>query len=52
VRRIQVDRPKVRVLFISGYRQEPESHSAGEAFLAKPFTPEALTTAVRAVLDA
>ncbi|MBC7894503.1 MAG: response regulator [Cytophagaceae bacterium] len=52
VKRLQVDRPKLRALFISGYRQEPEAHGTGEAFLPKPFTPEALTTAVRAVLDA
>ncbi|MCC6317029.1 MAG: response regulator [Gemmatimonadaceae bacterium] len=51
VRRLRLDRPRMRALFISGYQQEPESHAAGEAFLAKPFTPEALRTAVRSALD-
>jgi len=51
VRHLRTIRPRLRALYMSGYRQEDERQEAGEAFLSKPFTPEALTTAVRAVLD-
>ena len=45
-------RPRLRVLFMSGYDDEDDGSDQGEeAFLSKPFTPDVLTTAVRAVLD-
>jgi PAS domain S-box-containing protein len=47
-------RPGLRVLFVSGYAEQrpalTASHSAS-AFLAKPFAPNALVAAVRAILD-
>lgn len=53
--RIVRARTGLRVLFISGYTEQanldgPEGTEAD--FLAKPFTPEELRTAVRGVLDA
>jgi PAS domain S-box-containing protein len=52
-RRLRVARPRLRVLFMSGYRDHDEREGTrAEAFLAKPFTPDTLTTAVRRVLDA
>ncbi len=54
--RLQMSRPGLKVLFISGYAQEAiTSHgilSPGAAFLEKPFTPVALTQRVRALLGA
>jgi PAS domain S-box-containing protein len=48
--------PETRVLFISGYAREGLFHDgrpgADSAFLAKPFSPEALARAVRETLDA
>ncbi len=48
-------RPELRVLFISGYSPEAIEHhgvlAPGAEFLPKPFTPQTLTTKVRAVLD-
>ena len=48
--------PETRVLFISGYAREGLFHDgrpgAEAAFLAKPFSPEALARAVREILDA
>jgi two-component system cell cycle sensor histidine kinase/response regulator CckA len=45
----------VRVLFMSGYTEDAALRRAvlrpGEAFLAKPFTPDALARKVREVLD-
>ncbi|MBS2022052.1 MAG: PAS domain S-box protein [Deltaproteobacteria bacterium] len=49
-------RPGLRSLFVSGYSQEAISHRGvldpGVQFLPKPFTPVALLTRVRAILDA
>jgi DNA-binding NtrC family response regulator len=46
--------PKLKVLYISGYRDSPPGY-AGEdrerLFLHKPFTPDALLRKVREVLD-
>ncbi len=55
VRRLQRQRPEIRVLYMSGHADEAiASHGewpGGTPFLPKPFTLEALTTKVRAVLD-
>ncbi len=55
VRRIIPVRPALKVLFISGYPDDPSvrygvdhGHSS---FLAKPFSPKVLVRTVRAVLD-
>ena len=49
-------RPRTRVLYMSGYTEDAALRggvlAAGTAFLQKPFTPESLLVAVRAVLDA
>jgi two-component system, cell cycle sensor histidine kinase and response regulator CckA len=48
-------RPKMKVLFISGYTDQAVMHRhlmPGSAFLQKPFTPEAFARKVRNVLDA
>jgi PAS domain S-box-containing protein len=48
-------RPHCRVLFMSGYNEEMladrAANSPGDAFIQKPFTPVALATKVREVLD-
>ncbi len=46
-------RPALKVLYISGYRNEADfTEGDGKgAFLPKPFTPDILATAVRCVLD-
>ncbi|HKB13444.1 MAG TPA: response regulator [Vicinamibacterales bacterium] len=52
-RLIQV-RPKMKVLFMSGYTDHAVMHrelTPGTAFLQKPFTPEAFAKKVRTVLD-
>ncbi len=47
-RKIRVDRPKLCVLFMSGYALEKAIQAEENAsFLAKPFTPEQLENAVR-----
>ena len=53
-RRIGAMRPALPVLFLSGYSEElvRQLSSSGEvAFLAKPFTPDAIARAVRSALD-
>ena len=49
-------RPRIRVLYMSGYTNEGVARrgvgEAGARMLEKPFTPEALLSAVRATLDA
>jgi len=47
--------PDLQVLYMSGYRDNPDSSRPGEApkpFLNKPFTPEVLLAKVREILDA
>jgi two-component system, cell cycle sensor histidine kinase and response regulator CckA len=48
--RVRERRPDVRRLFISGYAPSPAGARAGR-LLKKPFAPEQLARAVRAVLD-
>ena len=54
--RIRERRPNVKVLLVSGYAQGAETRDAvtgrGYAFLAKPFTPAALSRRIRELLDA
>jgi CheY-like chemotaxis protein len=49
--RLRVERPTLPVVFLSGYAEEgPEVASApGQAFVEKPFAPEALLDALRQV---
>ena len=53
---VQAERPGLRVLFMSGYADKAIVHhgvlDAGVAYLAKPFTTEAIARKVREVLDA
>jgi CheY-like chemotaxis protein len=55
VSRIQLLRPEVKVLFMSGYADHAIVHhgviEAGMFFLQKPFTPALLTQKVREVLE-
>ena len=55
VSEIAAVRPKMRVLYISGYTDEAMEHhhipESGFAFLQKPFLPDALARKVREVLD-
>ena len=47
-------RPELRILFMSGYTEDPVVRSLGAAsrlFLSKPFTATALTEKVRGALD-
>lgn len=54
--RLLPSRPKMRVLYMSGYADDAIDHrgelDANAAFLPKPFVPEALARKVREVLDA
>jgi len=51
--RVQWLRPDVRVLFMSGYAQDPAAVDVetGIAFLRKPFTPAVLARTIREVLE-
>ena len=53
--RLLIDRPDLRVLFVSGYTDETIASqrllASGASFLQKPFTPETLARKVRDVLD-
>jgi two-component system, cell cycle sensor histidine kinase and response regulator CckA len=48
------ERPSIRVLFTSGYTNEPDELLADPdaAFIGKPFSPQSLVAKVREVLDA
>ncbi len=51
--RLRLRRPQLKVLYISGYRNATDVQDVNDAaFLPKPFTPDLLASAVRAVLDA
>jgi DNA-binding response OmpR family regulator len=59
VERLQALKPKVKVLFMSGYADGElipddvfDVLDSGQNFLEKPFTPEILATKIRHVLDA
>jgi CheY-like chemotaxis protein len=52
--RLSSVRPKMKVLFMSGYTDHAVMHrdlTPGSAFIQKPFTPEAFARKVRTVLD-
>ncbi len=53
--RLLVDRPAMKLLFMSGYTDAAIIHheglDAGASFLQKPFTPDALVRRVREVLN-
>jgi DNA-binding NtrC family response regulator len=54
--RLRSERPELRVLYTSGYSDDVIAHHGileeGIAFLAKPFTLEAVTQKVRDTLEA
>ena len=53
--RLRQRNPDVKVLFTSGYTDDPTIRGGetgpGSSFLAKPFTPEALSRKARELLD-
>jgi CheY-like chemotaxis protein len=56
VEKLATIRPGIKVLYVSGYTDDPQVHAAhisqGSAFLQKPFTLGALLDKVREVLEA
>jgi two-component system cell cycle sensor histidine kinase/response regulator CckA len=54
-RRLRELRPEIRTLFLSGYTEELVGSKgglrAGDGFLSKPFTPDALARNVRELID-
>ncbi len=53
-KRLSADRPKMKVLFMSGYTDRPalqRDTTVVAPFVQKPFTPELLARKVRSVLD-
>jgi CheY-like chemotaxis protein len=53
-KRLSGERPKMKVLFMSGYTEQTILHrdlTASGSFMQKPFTPETLARKVRNVLD-
>ena len=52
---LEMGRPDIRVLYISGYTNDAMAHPGmleeGESFLRKPFTPEDIARAVRGILE-
>lgn len=54
IRRLRGTNPRLKVLYISGYAENPErAHSAdGSAFLQKPFSAESLGRKIRQILHA
>ncbi len=52
VAEIRKARPDVRALYMSGYRSGAEERLEDDGFIAKPFSPDGLVSAVRCVLDA
>lgn len=55
VKRIAPIRPDMKVLYISGYPDDPAVRSAMDgrtvSFLAKPFSPKVLIRTIRSILD-
>jgi two-component system cell cycle sensor histidine kinase/response regulator CckA len=55
VKRIMPVRPDMKVLYISGYPDDPAVRSGLDsrkiAFLAKPFSPKVLVRTIRSILD-
>jgi two-component system cell cycle sensor histidine kinase/response regulator CckA len=52
--RLAHERPDVRIMFMSGYTEDPLLHHVGRMpslFLAKPFTAGTLMSRIRQVLD-
>jgi CheY-like chemotaxis protein len=56
IARLRVDRPSLRVMYMSGYPEPTTGDGGGSApgahFLVKPFDRNALLAAVRQALDA
>jgi PAS domain S-box-containing protein len=50
-KRLTERRDRLKVLYVSGYSDEPIAVEDGAAFLQKPFTSEALSRTVRELLD-
>jgi PAS domain S-box-containing protein len=52
--RLAAARPELKILYMSGYRDNPIGNAPGEpnrAFLHKPFTPDVLLNKIRQLLD-